>query len=103
MGYEEVTQEAHVGYRAVLWKIITENGKTEKVQVNTSSYKAEPRYVIRGDAKATPTPKPTKKPVKKKTTQKSEKPAATAAPTEEPAATAAPTEEPAATAEPVQE
>lgn len=61
--YFVVTQEAHQGCRAVLWKIVTENGKTEKIQVNSSTYNAEPRYVVRGGAgTAGSRPKETKKP-----------------------------------------
>ena len=60
--YEKVTQSAHIGYEAVLWKIVTENGKQTKKQINSSSYKAVPRYVTRGSGKAVATPKPSKKP-----------------------------------------
>lgn len=62
--YTEVTQEAHIGYKAVLWKIVTENGKTEKTQINSSTYQAVPRYITKGAAKATPKPsaRPTEKP-----------------------------------------
>lgn len=62
--YFAVTQEAHQGCRAILWKIVTENGKTQKTQVNTSTYKAEPRYVVRGGAGTAPSgkPKATEKP-----------------------------------------
>lgn len=107
--FMEVTQEAHIGYKAVLWKIVTENGETKKTQVNSSTYKAEPRYVTRGGAKVTPkpsgdpkataSPKGTKEP--KKTT--SPKPAKTPKATQKPAATKAPraTNPPAATAVPV--
>lgn len=49
--YLYVTQSAHTGYKAKLWKVITENGETEKIQVNTSTYKASPRYVIKGAKK----------------------------------------------------
>lgn len=62
--YTKVTQEAHIGYKAVLWKIVTENGKRKKTQVNSSTYQPSPKYVIKGGAKATP--KPTKKPKDKK-------------------------------------
>ena len=61
--YEQVTQSAHIGYEAVLWKIVTENGESTKTQVNSSSYKAVPRYVTKGsgkETKATPTPTPEK-------------------------------------------
>jgi vancomycin resistance protein YoaR len=61
--YYVVTQEAHQGCRAVLWKIVTENGKTEKTQVNSSTYQAEPRYVTKGSAgTATASPDATEKP-----------------------------------------
>ena len=88
--YMKVTQEAHIGYKAVLWKIVKENGETEKTQVNSSTYQAVPRYVTKGSAKTTPTPSASPKPkatAKPKTTQK---PKATKAPaTQTPAAQAA--------------
>lgn len=56
--YFTVTQEAHQGCRAVLWKIVTENGKTQKTQVNSSTYNAEPRYVVKGGAGVSPSGKP---------------------------------------------
>lgn len=59
--YEQVTQSAHIGYEAQLWKIITdENGKQTKVQVNSSSYKAVARHVVKGSGKEEP--KATEKP-----------------------------------------
>lgn len=84
--YTKVTQEAHIGYKAVLWKIVKENGKTEKTQVNSSTYQAVPRYVTKGSAKATPKPSPS--PTPKATT----KPKATEKPktTSNPKATKAP-------------
>lgn len=51
--YVSVTQEAHQGCKAVLWKIVTENGKTKKTQVNSSTYQAEPRYVTKGGSSGT--------------------------------------------------
>ncbi len=33
--YESVTQEAHTGYKAILWKVVDENGKESKTQVNS--------------------------------------------------------------------
>ncbi len=45
--YVSVTQEAHTGCKAVLWKIVTENGETKKTKVNSSTYEAEPRYVTK--------------------------------------------------------
>lgn len=103
--YSEVTQEAHTGYKAVLWKIVKENGETEKTQVNSSTYKAEPRYITKGAAEATPKPSATPKTDKKKDndtkdSKKTQKPKATATPkpaataTPEPEATQAPTVEP---------
>lgn len=71
--YRSVTQSAHVGYRAKLWKIVYVDGKqTEKIELNSSSYKAEPEHVIVGAEKATPKPsaKPTKKPKDAKETKK---------------------------------
>lgn len=57
--YREVTQSAHVGYRAKLWKIVKVDGvQTEKVQINSSSYSASPQYVTVGKQKASPSPKP---------------------------------------------
>ena len=61
--YEKVTQSAHIGYEAVLWKLVTENGQTDIKQINSSSYKAVPRYVTRGSGKPVETPKPTDQPV----------------------------------------
>lgn len=72
--YEKVTQEAHVGYKAILWKIVKENGKTEKTQINSSTYQAEPRYVVKGSAKEKPKPSATPKP------KSTAKPKATATP-----------------------
>jgi vancomycin resistance protein YoaR len=47
--FREVTQAAHVGYKAVLWKIIYIDGvETERVQVNASSYMPAPQYVTVG-------------------------------------------------------
>lgn len=79
--FMQVTQEAHIGYKAVLWKIVTENGETKKTQVNSSTYKAEPRYVTRGGSKAAATPKPGETP----------KPAASSKPEKTPKATKTPT------------
>ncbi len=58
--YMQVTQSAHIGYEAVLWKIVTENGQTTKKQINTSSYKAAPRYVTKGSGAPVATKKPDK-------------------------------------------
>lgn len=56
-GYRSVTQSAHVGYKAKLWKIVKVNGvQTDKVQVNTSAYNASPQYVTVGKQPATAAP-----------------------------------------------
>ena len=47
--YRKVEQSAHIGYKAILWKYVYVNGEQEsKEQVNSSSYAAEPAYVIVG-------------------------------------------------------
>lgn len=67
--YRSVTQSAHVGYRAKLWKIVKVDGvQTEKIQLNTSSYNASPQYVTVGKQTATPTPEPSGKSGNKKNT-----------------------------------
>ncbi len=48
------TQSAHVGYKANLWKVVTENGETTRELVNSSTYKPAPRYVTVGIASADP-------------------------------------------------
>lgn len=73
--YVKVEQEAHTGYKAILWKIVNENGKETKTQINSSTYSAAPRYVTKGSKKEeapTATVKPTEKPIatKKPTTSK---------------------------------
>lgn len=48
-GYREITQSAHTGYNARLWKIIyINNVEKKRVLVNTSSYNAEPQHVTVG-------------------------------------------------------
>lgn len=47
--YRVVEQSAHIGYKARLWKYVYVNGEEQsKEQINYSSYKAEPAYVIVG-------------------------------------------------------
>ena len=46
-----VTESAHIGYKARLWKIVTENGvEVSRTQVNSSSYKMVPRSATVGTA-----------------------------------------------------
>ena len=94
--YSQVTQEAHTGYKAVLWKIVTENGETEKTQVNSSTYKAEPRYITKGAGGATPKPSatPDANKDKDKDKDKNNKQTTKAKATKPPAATAKPTATP---------
>ena len=48
-------QSAHIGYKARLWKIVKENGvEVERTQVNSSQYKATPRYATVGVATTDP-------------------------------------------------
>ena len=50
-----VTESAHIGYKAKLWKIVTENGtEVSRTQVNSSSYKMVPRSATVGTATADP-------------------------------------------------
>lgn len=47
--YQKVTQAAHTGYKAELYKVVYENGKeVSRTLINKSSYAAEPRYVTIG-------------------------------------------------------
>jgi len=55
IGYVVVNQSAHIGYKAKLWKVVTENGKeVERSEVNYSSYKMSPRYATVGVATGDP-------------------------------------------------
>ena len=50
--YEKVTQSAHVGYVANLYKVVYENGvEVSREKINYSKYNAEPRYVTVGTKK----------------------------------------------------
>lgn len=50
-----VTSSAHIGYKARLWKIVTENGvEISREQVNSSSYKMSPRSATVGVATSDP-------------------------------------------------
>ena len=50
-----VTESAHIGYKAKLWKIVTENGvEVSREQVNSSSYKMVPRSATVGPATSDP-------------------------------------------------
>lgn len=48
-------QSAHVGYKSQFWKIVKENGQEkEKIQVNSSTYKAVPATLTMGTATSNP-------------------------------------------------
>jgi len=50
-----VSESAHIGYKAKLWKVVTENGvEVSREQVNSSSYKMTPRSATVGVATADP-------------------------------------------------
>ena len=50
-----VTEGAHIGYKAKLWKIVKENGKeVSRTQVNSSTYKMVPRSATVGTATDNP-------------------------------------------------
>lgn len=75
--FTEVTQEAHTGCKAILWKIVRQDGKETKTQVNSSTYSASPRYVTKGAMKApqaTKEPKETKNPKATKEPKETERP-----------------------------
>ena len=105
-GYEKVTQQAHVGYVANLYKVVYENGaETSREKVNYSRYNAEPRHVTVGTKKDKKDKDNTKKEKKNKQTQAPDTDTSSQETTSV-QATEAPvtaTEAPAETAEPVQE
>lgn len=98
--YRTVTQSAHVGYRANLWKIVKVDGvQTDKILLNSSSYNASPQYVTVGKQNATPTPAPSDGKAgngKNNTDSKTDK----NKPTTKPEATAKPTAKPKPTEKP---
>lgn len=54
IGYIKI-DSAHIGYKAKLWKVVTENGvEVSREQVNSSNYKMSPRSAIVGVATADP-------------------------------------------------
>lgn len=72
-GYRAVTQSAHTGYRAELWKVIYVDGKeTDRVRINNSVYGAEPQHITVGrshtsETVATKSPKQTEVPTEEPT------------------------------------
>ena len=55
LGYAVVTDSAHIGYKARLWKVVLEGGQeVSRTQVNSSSYKMVPRSAVVGTATEDP-------------------------------------------------
>ncbi len=55
IGYLVKRDSAHIGYKAQLWKVVTENGvEVERTQINSSSYKMVPASYQVGVATANP-------------------------------------------------
>lgn len=55
LGWYSVTSSAHIGYKARLWKVVTQGGaEVERTQINSSSYKMAPRSVTVGTATSDP-------------------------------------------------
>lgn len=55
VGYVAVAESAHIGYKARLWKVVTENGvEVSREQINSSSYRMTPRTAIVGVATEDP-------------------------------------------------
>lgn len=96
--YRAVTQSEHVGYKARLWKIVYVDGvQTEKIQINSSTYNAEPQYITVGKIqtpKPSATPKSSEKPDASKKPKKTEKPDKTKAPKPSVVPTGKPTKTP---------
>lgn len=68
--YKKVTQAAHTGYKAELYKVVYENGiEVSRTLVNKSNYSAAPKYVTVGTKKEEDTNKDTKKNSKKNSTK----------------------------------
>lgn len=63
--YKKVTQAAHTGYKAELYKVVYENGiEVSRTLVNKSNYSAAPKYITVGTKKVEEEDKATKKPKK---------------------------------------
>lgn len=60
--YEKVAQGAWTGFKTELYKVVKINGvETERTLVNTSNYKANPAYVVKGTKKVEESKKDSKK------------------------------------------
>ncbi len=64
--YQKVTQAAHTGYKAELYKVVYENGiEVSRTLVNKSNYSAAPKYITVGTKKVEEVDKDTLKDPKK--------------------------------------
>ena len=90
-GTTKITQRAHTGYKAELWKYVYIDGElTESILVNRSTYKATPNYVSVGPSEETTEAPSTEAPA---TEAPSTEAPSTEAPTTEAPSTEAPTTE----------
>ena len=56
VGTTEVKQRGQTGYKVVTYKVITENGKTTRVKIGTSTYKKKDKIVLVGTKAAAAAP-----------------------------------------------
>ncbi len=64
--YQKITQAAHTGYKAELYKVVYENGiEVSRTLVNKSNYSAAPKYITVGTMKVEEVDKDKKKDPKK--------------------------------------
>jgi vancomycin resistance protein YoaR len=69
--YKKVTQSAHTGYKAELYKVVYENGiEVSRTLVNKSNYSAAPKYITVGTKKEEDADKDAKKDSKKDSAKK---------------------------------
>lgn len=59
VGTTEVKQRGQTGYKVVTYKVITENGKTTRVKIGTSTYKKKDKIVLIGTKATTAAPQDT--------------------------------------------
>ncbi|MDE5966603.1 MAG: VanW family protein [Lachnospiraceae bacterium] len=94
-GYRHVTQAAHTGYTAELWKYVYENGVlVDSIKINSSKYNPSPARVTVGPEKDTEEDDDEKTTEKKKTEETTEKKKTEEKTTEEKSTEEKKTEEP---------
>lgn len=68
--YRKITQSAHTGYKAELYRVVYENDvEVSRTLINKSGYSAAPRYITVGTKKPKKTVKPTTAPKVEDTTE----------------------------------